>query len=81
MQDFNYPETDQFSLIMKATFYGITLVPKKYHLYTFSEINGVIKESQYSTKMNHILLIHFQEEILGYNSPMWIKKIATKLYN
>ena len=36
---------------MKATFYGITLVPKKYHLYTFLKINDVIKESQYSRKI------------------------------
>ena len=31
-------------LIMKETSYGITLVPKKYHLYTFLKINDVTKE-------------------------------------
>ena len=62
MQDIYYPEIDQTSLIMKETFYGITLVPKKYHLYTFLKKNDVIKETQYSTKIKYILLINFQEE-------------------
>ena len=47
MQDICYPEKDQISLIMKETSYGITLVPKKYHLYTFLKINDVTKESPY----------------------------------
>ena len=64
MQDIYYPEIDQISLIMKKTFYGITLVPKNYHLYTFLKINDVIKESQYSTKIKYFLLIHSQEELL-----------------
>ena len=38
-----YPEIDQISLIMKAKFYGITLVPRKYHPYTFLNINDVKK--------------------------------------
>ena len=50
MQDIYYPEIDQISLIMKETSYGITLVQKKYHLYTFLKANDVIKESHYSTK-------------------------------
>ena len=50
MQDIYYPEIDQTSLIMKATFYGIALAPRKYHPYTFLKINDVIKESQYSKK-------------------------------
>ena len=37
------PEIDQILLIMKEIFYGITLVPKKYHLYTFLEIKEVTK--------------------------------------
>ena len=43
MQDIYYPEIDQISLIMKETFYGLTLAPKKYHLCMFLKINGVIK--------------------------------------
>ena len=66
MQDIYYPKIDHFSLIMKATFYGITLVPKNYHLYTFLKIKDVIKEPQYSTKINILFL--------GYSSPMWLKK-------
>ena len=50
MQDSYYPEKDQISLIMKETSYGITFIPKKYHLYTFLKINDVTKKSQYSTK-------------------------------
>ena len=49
MQDIYYLEIDQTSLIMKETFYGITLVPK-YHLCMFLKINDVIEESEYSTK-------------------------------
>ena len=30
----------------------------------FLKINDVIEESQYSTKMKYILLIHFQEELI-----------------
>ena len=55
---------DQTSLIWKETFYGITLVPKKYQLYMFLKIKDVIKESQYSTKIKYISLIHFQEELI-----------------
>ena len=56
MQDIRYPEIDQILLIMKETFYSITLVPKKYHLYTFLKIKDVKKESPYSTKIKYILL-------------------------
>ena len=35
---------------MKETSYGITLVPKKYHLYKFLKINDATKESQCSKK-------------------------------
>ena len=45
MQDFFYPEIDQILLTMKEIFYGITLGPKKYHLYTFWKIKDVTKES------------------------------------
>ena len=43
MQDIYYRETDQISLIKKETSYGITLVPKKYHLYMFSKIKMLQK--------------------------------------
>ena len=64
MQDTYYPEIYQNSLIMKETFQGITLVPNKYHLCMFPKVYDVIEESQYSTKMKYILLIHFQEELI-----------------
>ena len=55
---------------------------KKYHLYTFLKINDVINESQYSTKLKYILLIHFQEKfIYGIQQPHVDQKIATRLYN
>ena len=82
MQDIYYSEIDQISLIMKETSYGITLVPKKYHFYTFLQINDVTKESQYSTKIKYILLIHFQEEhIFGIEQYHVGQKIATMFYN
>ena len=37
--------------IMKETFYGFTLAPKKHHLRMFLKVNDVIKESHYSTKI------------------------------
>ena len=55
MQGICYPEIDQILLIMKEIFYGITLVPKKYHPYTFLKIKDVTKESPYSTKIKYIL--------------------------
>ena len=64
MQNFYYPEIDQTKLIMKKTFYGITLVRKKYHLCTFLKKDDVIKESQHSTKIEYILMIHFQEKLI-----------------
>ena len=82
MQDIYSPELDQISLIMKKTSYSITLVPKKYHLYTFLKINDVTKESQFSTKIKYILLIHSQEEhIFGIQQYHVDQKIATTLYN
>ena len=78
MQDIYYPKIDQTSLIMEETFYGITLVPKKYHLCMFLKINDVIEESQFSTKIKYILLIHFQEELfLGIQQSHVDEKIAT----
>ena len=61
---------------------GITLVPKKYHLYLFLKINDVIEESQYSKKIKYILLIHTQDEhIFGIQQYHHVdQKIATMLY-
>ena len=82
MQDICYPETDQILLIMKETFDGITLVPKKYHLYTFLKIKDVKKESLYSTKIKYILLIHSQDEhIFGTQQYHVDQKKATTFYN
>ena len=84
MQDIYYPEMDQISLIMNETSYGITLVPKKYHLYTFLKINDVTKESPYSTKIKYIFLIHSQDEqIFGIPFQQYHvdQKLATTLYN
>ena len=50
MQDIYHPETDQISLIMKETSYGITLVTKKPHLHMFSKIKDFMKVSLYSIK-------------------------------
>ena len=82
MQDTYYPEINQISLIMKETFYGITLVPKKYHLCMFLKINDIIEESQYSTKIKYILMIHFHEKLMfGLQQSHVDQKIATILYN
>ena len=67
---------------MKETFYSIKLVRKKYHLYTFVKIDDVIKESQYSTKIEYILIIHFQEEPFFRIQQSHVdQKKATLLYN
>ena len=80
--DIYYPKIGHISLIMKEISYDITLVPKKYHLYTFWKINDVTKESPYSTKIKNILLIHSQDEhIFGIQQYHVDQKIATTLYN
>ena len=67
---------------MKETSYDITLVPKKYDLYTFLKINDVTKESQYSIKIKYILLIHSQDEhTFGIKQYHVDQKTATTLYN
>ena len=75
MQDICYPEIDPILLIMKEIFYGITLVPKQYQLYTFLKIKNVIKESPYSTKIKYILLIHSQDEHIFGTRTMWISSM------
>ena len=47
-------------LDFEGNIYGFTLVPKKYHLYTFLKVNDVINESQKQKKIKYVLLIHFQ---------------------
>ena len=76
MQDIYYPETDQIYLIIKETFYGFTLAPKKYHHCLFLKTNDVIKESQNSTKtkVQFVDTLSQRTFFLGYSSPMWIKK-------
>ena len=79
MHDIYYPEMGQISLIRKETFYGITLVPKKYHLNTFLKINDYMEESRHSTKIKYILLIHFQEELIfGIQQSHLDQEIATR---
>ena len=82
MQDICYLEIDQTLLVLKEIFYGITLVPKKCHIYTFLKIKDVTKESPYSTKIMYILLIHSQDEHLFEIKQYHVdQKIATTLYN
>ena len=82
IENIYYPKIDQISLIMKETFYGIALVPKKYHLCMFLKRNDIIKESQYSTKIKYILLIHLHAEIIfGIQQSHVDQKLATMLYN
>ena len=46
------------------------LVPKKYHHYTFLKINAAIKESLYSIKTKYILLTHFQDEHIFWDTAV-----------
>ena len=54
MQDIYRQETDQSLLTTKEIYYGITPVPKKYHLCMFSKTKDAIRESQYSIKIKYI---------------------------
>ena len=64
MQDFYCQVTDQILLNTKEIDYAITLVPKNYQLYMFLMTKEAIKESQNSTKIKYILLIHSPEELI-----------------
>ena len=78
MQDIFCRETDQILLTTKKTYYGITLVPKKYHLYMFLKIKDAKKESQYSTKIKYILLVHSPAELVfGIQQSQVDQKTAT----
>ena len=78
MQDIYCQETDQILLTTKQTYYVITLVPKKYHLYMFLKIKDALKESQYSTKRKYILLTHsLAELIFGIQQSHVDQKTAT----
>ena len=82
MQNIYCQETDQFFLTTKEIYYGITLVPKKYHLYMFLKTKYAIKEFQYSIKIKHILMIHSPKELIfGIQQSHVDQKIATMLYN
>ena len=69
-------------LTTKETCYGITLVPKKCHLYMFLKTNDTIRESRFSTKTKYISLIHSPEEFVFEKQQSHVdQKIATMLYN
>ena len=55
MQDFYCHETDQFFLLRRKFFN---------HLYMFLKRKDAIIESQYSTKIKNILLIHSPAELI-----------------
>ena len=76
MQDVYYQVTDKILLPTKKTYYGITLVPKKYHPYMFSKTKYAIKKSQSSTKIKYILLIHSLKELI-FGIPHVDQKFAT----
>ena len=78
MQDIFCQVRDQILLTTKETYFDITLVPKKYHLYMFLKTNDAIKQSRYSTKIKYILLIHSPEELIfGKQQSHMDQKIAT----
>ena len=79
MQDIYNPETDQTSLIMKESFYGITLVPKKYHPYVFED-KRCYKRIPIFYK-NKIYFVDPEELIFGIQQTHLDKKIATIMYN
>ena len=64
MQDIYCQETDLFLSTTKESYYGITPVPKKYHLCMFLTIKVALRESQFSTKIKNILLIHSPAELI-----------------
>ena len=49
---------------MKEIYYGITLVPKKYHHNMVLKIKDVIKEFPCSIKIKYILLTHANAELI-----------------
>ena len=64
MQDIPCQETDQILLNTKEINYGIPHVSKKVSpLYVFED-KDAIRESQYSTKIKYILLIHSPAELI-----------------
>ena len=78
MQDIYCQETDQVLLTKKEIYYGITLVLGKYRLYMFLKMKYAIKESQCSTKIKYIWLIHSPEDLLfGIQQSHVNQKTAT----
>ena len=79
MPDIYCQETDPILLNTKEIYYGITPVPKKYHLYMFLKMKYDIKESQYSTKIKYILSMHSPAEpIFGKQQSHMDQKTATR---
>ena len=66
MQYIYYPEIDHTSLIMKETFYGMKLVPKKYHLCMLLKTNDVIEGRIPIFYKNKV---HFVREELSFGKP------------
>ena len=64
MQDIYYQEKDLILLTMKEIYYGITLVPKKYHHNMVLKIKDVIKEFPYSIKIKYNFLTHSNAELI-----------------
>ena len=59
-----------------------TLVPKKYHPYTFLKIKNAIKVSQYSLKTKYNLLTNFHAELIFGIQPSHLdQKAVTMLYS
>ena len=79
MQDIYYQEKDQILLTKKERYYGITLVPKKYHHYMFLKIKDVIREFPYSIKkIKYILFTHSHAELIfGIQPSHVVQKTAT----
>ena len=78
MQDIYYPETDQISLTLKETFYGVTVVPKKVSpLYVF-ENKRCYKRIHIIYKNKVHLATHFHVELnFGIQQSQVNQKIAT----
>ena len=78
MQVIYCQETDQILLTTKEIYYGITTVPKKYHLGMYSKTKDALRESQYSTKIKYTLLKHSPAEpIFGIQQSHVDQKTAT----
>ena len=64
MQNIYCQETDQILLTTKEIYYGTTPLPKMYHFYMYSKTKDAVRESQFSTKIKFISLIHSPSEVI-----------------